>query len=380
MKACRKSLVFSCAGLLVSLPGWASIGTEQSGYGAKNITMGGASVALPYDALATANNPAGMAKVGDRIDANTRVFRGVAHNSYLDENNKNSINMTEVAPEMGFNHQLGERWTLGMAMYGAGMMANYSAPLLPIPGLKDFKAKLTVISLAPTATYKVLDNLYVGVSPTLYYSVFHPQGLPGIERHRDTATGWGTRIGVLWQVTPQFDLGLAYTPETRMSSFGHYRDNLLRSSDGRYDIVESYGLGAAWRPASDWVIALDYLRYQWGGVDFLNKKSTTGFTDQNVWRAGISYDITDRLTWRMGYSYADDIYDGDYANGHFVGPAISNKSYSFGASYRLNDGFELVGGIERHQPKKLKGTGASSGSTLDVDYGFFVFSISKTFD
>lgn len=288
--------------------------------------------------------------------------------------------MTEVSPELGFNFQVDDRWTAGIAMYGAGMMANYSAPILPIPGLKDFKAKLTVISVAPTVTYKLFENLYVGVSPTFYYSVFHPQGLPGIERYRDTATGWGARVGALWQVTPQFDLGLTYTPETKMSSFGHYRNNLLSSSDGRYDIVESYGVGAAWRPAPRWVVALDYMGYQWGGIDFLNKKSTTGFSDQKVWRAGISYDLTERLTWRMGYSYADDIYDSDYANGHFIGPAISNKSYSFGASYRLNGGIELTGGVERHQPKKLRGTGASSGSTLDVDYGFFIFSLSKTFD
>ena len=61
----------------------ASNGTIMSGYGIKNITMGGVGTALPLDSIAAANNPAGMAKVGTRVDLGVRVFRGTAHNTFL---------------------------------------------------------------------------------------------------------------------------------------------------------------------------------------------------------------------------------------------------------------------------------------------------------
>ena len=87
----------------------ASNGTVMSGYGIKNITMGGVGTALPLDSIAAANNPAGMAKVGSRVDLGVRVFRGLAHNTYLSEGNTNSINMTTAFPEMG----LTTRWMKG---------------------------------------------------------------------------------------------------------------------------------------------------------------------------------------------------------------------------------------------------------------------------
>ena len=60
----------SLASVLMVLSGsaCASNGILMSGYGVKNASMGGASIALPLDALAAANNPAGMGKVGTRID------------------------------------------------------------------------------------------------------------------------------------------------------------------------------------------------------------------------------------------------------------------------------------------------------------------------
>ena len=53
---------------------WATQGTHLAGYGAKAQSMGGASVAYPQDAIAAANNPAGMAEVGNRVDADIQII------------------------------------------------------------------------------------------------------------------------------------------------------------------------------------------------------------------------------------------------------------------------------------------------------------------
>jgi len=82
---------------------------------------------------------------------------------------------------------------------------------------------------------------------------------------------------------------------------------------------------------------------------------------------------------RGGFSYADNIIDSEFLNANFNGPAISNKSFGLGASYKLAGGYEIAGGIERHIPRSMRGTGQSTGTNLDVNYGFFVLGISKSF-
>jgi long-chain fatty acid transport protein len=49
--------------LLIADPALAVNGAQLGGYGIKNAAMGGASIALPLDAVAAANNPAGTAFV-----------------------------------------------------------------------------------------------------------------------------------------------------------------------------------------------------------------------------------------------------------------------------------------------------------------------------
>jgi long-chain fatty acid transport protein len=357
----------------------ASTGTIMSGYGIKNITMGGVGTALPLDSIAAANNPAGMAKVGTRVDLGVRVFRGTAHNTFLSEDNENSLNMTTAFPEMGFNYQIDDRTTFGLSMYGSGMLSDYDKPLLPIPGLDDFFANATQITLAPTLTRKFGDSVYIGISPTLNYSVFQAKGVPGIDDKKDTAHGLGVRLGLLWDLTPQFSIGSMYTPRTKMSEFDHYKDNLLEPARGRYDLAEQFSIGFAYKPTDRLTVAADYLRIFWSDVDFLSKKNNGGYKNQNVWRAGVSYDVTRDLTLRGGFSYADNIIDSEFLNANFNGPAISNKSFGLGASYKLAGGYEIAGGIERHIPRSMRGTGQSTGTNLDVNYGFFVLGISKSF-
>ena len=56
------------AGFMASPLAYATNGYSPIGYGVKNEAMGGASIALPLDSIAAANNPAGMVMVGDHID------------------------------------------------------------------------------------------------------------------------------------------------------------------------------------------------------------------------------------------------------------------------------------------------------------------------
>lgn len=357
----------------------ATTGTVMSGYGPKNITMGGASIAVPYDALASANNPAGMAKVGSRLDIELRAFTAKIDNSLGDDGNRFKNNVHKFFPELGANYQLDSKTSIGVSIYGSGVGALYKRPIAPIPGLSNFEAALTQVTLAPTVTRKFGDSMYVGVAPTFSYSTVKVRGIPGIPDGDDSSTGWGWRAGALWDVNESLSLAVMYSPRTRMGSWKKYRDNVFASSDARLDIVEQFGIGVAWRPARDMLVALDYLKLTWSDVAFLNTVGGIGYRDQKVWRAGIAYDLSSRLAMRAGYSYADNIYDAKFTTGLFNGPAISNRSIGIGASYKLNDAYELVGGMERHIPASLRGQGASTGTNLNVNYLYLVAGVSRRF-
>jgi hypothetical protein len=55
---------------------WAANGAQPGGYGIRNAMMVGSSIALPLDSSAAANNPAGIAHVGETSSLNVQRFRG----------------------------------------------------------------------------------------------------------------------------------------------------------------------------------------------------------------------------------------------------------------------------------------------------------------
>jgi len=350
--------------------------TFPSGYGIKNSSMGGASIALPYDALAPANNPAGLSHLEDRADISVKAVRALGHNSYGDETNQNSLNMLSAFPEFGIAYGVNEKLFLGLAVYGSGLQAVYDRPISPDINLKNLEINMTSLSIAPTLAYKVSENFTIGASPIIQYSTFNAQGFPGVKSRDDTAHGFGYKVGLLWDVTEKLSLGVAYSPRIKMSSFNYYRNNILSSSDGRYDIAEQASIGLSYRPVQNLTFAVDYLRYFWKDVDFFK---TSEFPNQDVWRIGAAFDVTNKLSIRAGYYYSSDLYNSEFNNLNFIGPAISTRSYSAGFSYSLMNGYELSAGIERAVPRSLRGTGASQGTNIDINYGFFLLGVSKKF-
>ena len=73
----RKILAAMTVAALAPTAAFATTGYFQHGYGIKAKGMGGVGIALPQDSLAAATNPAGMAFVGNRLDAGLDWFRPI---------------------------------------------------------------------------------------------------------------------------------------------------------------------------------------------------------------------------------------------------------------------------------------------------------------
>ena len=134
----------------------ADVGAQAQlpGYGHAASGMGGASIALPYDSAASANNPAGMAFVGSRADilfttAFIDATAGLGPSQY-------KASDLGLAPTGGINWDLQNGWTVGMSIFGFGSGTDYEQPL---PGnTTDTHSSIAQVVLAPTLTYRVASN------------------------------------------------------------------------------------------------------------------------------------------------------------------------------------------------------------------------------
>ena len=80
-------------------------GALPGGNGIKNAPMGGASIALPLDAVAAGNNPAGIAYVPNSTTLGLQVFDGRSSANDVLPGNRLENHQTQPSPEGGYTFQ-----------------------------------------------------------------------------------------------------------------------------------------------------------------------------------------------------------------------------------------------------------------------------------
>ncbi|QRG08398.1 outer membrane protein transport protein [Xanthobacter dioxanivorans] len=361
---------------IVSSAAWATDASQLTGYGVAAMSMGGASIAFPQDSIAAANNPAGLAYVGNRIDLDVQFLGASSQTTLITPANRIDGSIIAPVPEMGFNYQLTPQITLGMSTFASGAAFNYSTSALPIPGMHNAQASFKQVVALPTVTYKVTDDFAVGASVGPAIQLFEasglfapgPNGAPILFDSYNTRAAFGVtgKVGALWNVTNWFSVGASYSPKTIMGNIPGYSKTLLSTVGGGIDIPEQYGVGIAIRPFDNVTIAVDYLHISWSDVRAYN--DLFGWQDQDVFRAGISYDFNDVWTFRGGFSLANQAPDSDFATQNFILTGINSNAITAGFTCRLGGGYEFNLGLEYDIPNPLVGTGPSLGTEIRTDF------------
>ncbi|RZT97792.1 long-chain fatty acid transport protein [Rivibacter subsaxonicus] len=350
-------------------------GALPGGNGTKNASMGGASIALPLDAVAAANNPAGMAFVPSSTTFGLQVFRGQSSADYVLPGNHLENSQTELAPEGGLVWQLDNGFTVGISIAGAGAGSDYGQPALPVPGAGTAKTTLRVAEFIPTMAWKPTPELALGVGLTLAYQQFEadgvivpapvPGGLLPLPSHgRQSAAGVGLRAGVLWKPTAEWSFGANLKSRVRMSGLDGYEQDLLAYSDGRLDVPAQYGVGVAWQPTERLTLAADWLRILWGEIKAMQDPNGFAWKNQPVLRFGASWLLDERWTLRAGYSHNRSQIDSSRTVQNLLVPSIHEQAYTAGLSWRVDPRSELNLGYELNPRTTLTGTGASAGTSL----------------
>ena len=313
-----KKAMLMLALILMPVVAQSTNGYFSHGTGLKNRALGGAGVAFPQDALAAATNPAGMAFVGNRIDAGAVLFkpeRGYSPDTSLAHGNggaftlgpgsENSENRGFIIPSFGLNYMLSKQDAVGLSIYGnGGMNTSYdsgSASYDPFgmrgagvsfPGaLGAGTAGVDLLQVFFNISYahKFSDKVSAGISPLLTMQSFRSNGLDAFapftktfvasqgaqmpshltQNGTDSAFGWGLQVGALAKdIAGMADLGISYRTKIDMEKWDDYAD--LFAEDGTFDIPSTLWVGLAIEVAENMMLVADYQRIWYGDSDAIS--------------------------------------------------------------------------------------------------------------
>lgn len=239
-----------------------------------------------------------------------------------------------------------------------------SIPLSPQPMLSE----LEILDFAPTATYRVTDQLALAAGADLYWAK-SAQFDSSITQLEGDGTGWGFNLGALYRIDA-WSFGINFHSKATVGIDGDYRaldDRLVAiyaatggasgtapSQPGKLDLNLPWRLtiGARYAINPKLAVEVDWARTGWS--EFKKIEVTGGLTgatlvedknnwnDANSYRLGVTYQVLDRTQLRFGYSYDETAQNDSYFSARV--PDNDRNLFSIGVSQALDDGWQLEAG------------------------------------
>lgn len=379
--------------LLLGAPAQATNGYFSNGFSPESKAMAGSGVAVDTGVLGLAQNPAMGNSVGNRAEGCVSLFapdRGftiggaapLTPGSYSSENDMFAI------PCGGVNFRLNDRSTLGFIVYGnGGMNTEYVGN--PFAGLGAGSSPLGVnleqVFMSVNYSYAVNDGLSLGFAPIFAAQRFSATGLQAFgamstnpaavtNNGDDWSHGWGFNLGVVWEPNTEWTVGASYRTKMQMDAFSKYAG--LYAEQGDFDIPATATLGAAYTSTAnpDLTLTAEFQRIFYSDVAAIGNSGAMlatplganngpgfGWKDMNVVRVGAIYRSSPRLTLRGGVSYATDFIEANEVLLNVLAPATIRWHASIGASYQLNNGWEVSGAYTHALDAEKSGANQTPG-------------------
>lgn len=361
---------------------------------------------------------------------------GIGTFDFEDVGNVESDNKYFVMPEMGMTMPLTERLSVGMAFIPAGgggttyrkNFFSYSPGLKQYPNV-DTTLGVEVMQLnAPiSVAYKVTEDHAVGASLVFGVQRFRAFGLGAFlatgslggplhdgtnsqllsdsshltDNGFDYSYGAGVRLGWLGDfMDDKLSVGLTYASKTYMTKFDKYRG--LFAEYGDFDMPENYGIGIALKPAKNLTVAADIVRINYAGVRSIGNRGPEtgagtdgiqsisdplallgldlgmgfGWENQTVYKLGVNYGLNERWQLRAGYNYGKSPMPDDQVTFGALAPAVTEKHYTVGFTYKPNDNLEVTGTYLYAAPNSQSNTGQNVVGGVDIGMHQNMFAMS----
>ncbi|MGH8517178.1 MAG: OmpP1/FadL family transporter [Panacagrimonas sp.] len=379
----------ACSLLLCLMPAHATLGIFEHGNGIKSCGLGGITYGLGEEAVVLSANPAHAAALGTRYDVGVNVFLPMStsriHDNALgpDDQTDNDGRRWYPIPQGGFTRALDDRWTLGMAIYAAGMGPDYARnPYRRFGASPRASLFLTSVGVATALAWQVNPQHALGASLNLGYQSLNVEGVGFFapvssapdklsNQGNDGSPTAGFSLGWLWHITPTLQGGFGYRSKSWTPRHREYRG--LVPDGGRLELPAIWGAGLAWTPIPDWTLAFDFQRYQFSSEGAFGNRFGElqppdrllgdedgvgfGFDNQNAYKFGIAWKATPALVLRVGYIEATQINQPSETVLGAFGPVTATTHYTFGGTWSFRE-WELSGYAYHSPENTVRGRGS----------------------
>lgn len=432
MKAINKSTLISVvvmSGLFVVPVAQATNGYFMHGYSTKEKGLAGAGVAYSQDSLAAATNPAGMAFVGERMDAAVTLFspsdrsftltgtpvgytgpgapatfvNAAPGTKYTSENDLFFV------PQFGYSMALDSESVFGVSVYGnGGMNTKYAASATPggagVFGAGDAGINLEQMFFNISYAKKIDPKQAYGVSFIMVGQRFSAQGLEPFgalgfsldpnnlsgNRH-SYSYGAGVKLGYQGEVADNFSVGVSYQSKIAMTEFDEYKG--LFAEAGGFDVPSTYTLGFSYDLGASGKVVFDVQKINYsevasvanpvqnlfgctapGDVNCLGGANGGGFgwEDMTVMKLGYEIDAGGNV-YRFGYSKGDMPITGG-ANPmtsqtffNILAPAVIEQHITFGMTAPIGQDQEFNLAVMIAPNTSVKGANPFDGGSTDIE-------------
>ena len=317
-------------------------GFQINEHGAKAMSLAGAFTALANDASAVQFNPAALIYLsGTQISFGSTYIRpSGSFEGPSPATTKSDLKNKYFTPiNFYITHKINDDMAIGFGVnnpfglgteWEEGWVGRYNA----------VKTEIRVFNFTPVFSYKLSDQLSIGVGANIAYSdveirraIANPPLLPGgipdgkIELEGDDLA-FGFNLSILYRASDQWSVGASYKHEL---AFEYEGDITSTPPDlpAPYDPVEAQ-LAAAYPKGT----------------------ATAPLTAPSVFTVGAAYEATDNLTLSSDFQYTMwSSYDELRINFEDGTSSASIRDYEnsfiirLGAEYKLSDSFALRGGF-----------------------------------
>ncbi len=402
----KKSLIaLSISGALFAPSAFATNGYFAHGYSTTEKGLAGAGVAYSSDALASATNPAGLVKVGSRLDIGAAIFN--PNRQYTADNpagtslpggfppfpltpgTYESEHDLFLIPHIGYSHMLDDVSAWGIAAYGnGGMNSDYAGVTNQNGSTGTYGGGSAGVNLAQlfinlSYSMQLSDKNAVGASLIMAYQQFKADGVgsfaanpaapfpPGFSSNDsalsgngdDASMGFGIKLGWQGDITDAITLGVSYQSEIAMDEFDDYAG--LFAEGGDFDIPATATVGLAWKTSKSSTLVFDIQQIYYSDVTSLANgveglfacgQARSNGSDSNQCLGGangagfgwddmtvfkLGYEWGKDITWRVGVSHGEQPIADNQVLFNILAPAVIETHVTAGFTMPLSSDSEI---------------------------------------
>ena len=431
----------------------ATNGYFTHGLGVKNKGMAGAGTAAPAETISAASNPAAAVLVDEKWEVGLSLFSPRrSYKSSASQANGNGGAFTIGPNDLDSGREyfpipyVGKAWkldgnsALAVNFYGrGGMNTDWSGgtasldpdgpgpvPVSTLPG--TYGAGSAGVNLSQAfldVTYAIQNGpLSVGITGVLAMQAFKLKGIGTFAGYTksfaasggtafpanltnngtDYSYGWGVKLGAIYAVNDQLNIGAAYQSKTIMGEFDDYAD--LFANGGEFDIPASMRLSASMTASPQLSLHFDYERIMFSDIDSVGNSIANifscptanplasdlesclggsngpgfGWDDVDTYKFGIEYLVSSELTVRAGYSINEQPIGTDQVLFNILAPAVVEQHITIGATRTLANANELSFSLMYAPSKSISGTNTFDPTQqLEIEMHQFEFEIGYSF-